>query len=132
MLLKALLDINSIESVEVAQKAKVLLIDGDWIDGPNVMKSVFLKHFSNQFSMPDSHRICHAEQFTNLLSLEHKEDLERHVTQNEIKRAVLDCDMNKSSGPNGFTFQIFLLNIESLNDKLSLAAFGILFLQDIT
>ncbi|GJS01766.1 hypothetical protein Tco_0318274 [Tanacetum coccineum] len=35
------------------------------------------------------------------------EDLERIVTYDEIKRAIWDCGSNKSSGPDGFTFDFF-------------------------
>lgn len=126
--------INSIESVEVAQKAKVrwaiegdenseyfhciilnnkrsqlairrVLVDSDWLVEPNAVKNEFLKHFSTRFSKPDSFRACLADQYTNRLSLEQIEDLERNVTQDEIKRAVWDCGTNKSLGPNGFTFK---------------------------
>ncbi|GJU36550.1 RNA-directed DNA polymerase, eukaryota [Tanacetum coccineum] len=38
--------------------------------------------------MPDPHRIYLAEKFTNQLSLEQQEDLERNITIEEIKRAV--------------------------------------------
>ncbi|GKB44769.1 RNA-directed DNA polymerase, eukaryota [Tanacetum coccineum] len=39
-----------------------------------------------------------------ILTLLQKEDLERSVTYDEIKRAVWDCGTNKSPGPDGFTF----------------------------
>ncbi|GKB65591.1 hypothetical protein Tco_0921777 [Tanacetum coccineum] len=101
LLLKKLHDINSIDSLEMAQKAKVrwaieedentkyfhdilnnkryqlairrVLVDGNWIVGPFVVK----------------------------------EDLERIVSLDEIKRTVWDCGTNKSTGPDGFTFEFF-------------------------
>nr|GFA47006.1 RNA-directed DNA polymerase, eukaryota [Tanacetum cinerariifolium] len=106
-LLKKLHDINSIDSLEVAQKSKVrwaikedentkyfqgilnnkryqlairgVLVDGNtnWIVGPFVVKGVFFKHFSTRF--------------TNTLSLEQQDDLERIVSLDEIKRTVWDC-----------------------------------------
>nr|GEY14219.1 RNA-directed DNA polymerase, eukaryota [Tanacetum cinerariifolium] len=39
------------------------------------------------------------------LSLEQQDDLERTVSIEEIKRAVWDCGTNKSTGPDGFTFE---------------------------
>nr|GEU90455.1 RNA-directed DNA polymerase, eukaryota, reverse transcriptase zinc-binding domain protein [Tanacetum cinerariifolium] len=36
-----------------------------------------------------------------------REELERHVSHDEIKRAVWDCGDNKSLGPDGFTFEFF-------------------------
>ncbi|GJU47910.1 hypothetical protein Tco_1217465 [Tanacetum coccineum] len=65
-LLKELNDWNSIEALEVTQKAKVY-----W------------------------------------LSLEQVDDLEHHVTYDEIKRAVWDCGTNKSPSSDGFTFKFF-------------------------
>ncbi|GJZ45600.1 RNA-directed DNA polymerase, eukaryota, reverse transcriptase zinc-binding domain protein, partial [Tanacetum coccineum] len=42
--------------------------------------------------------------FPNKLSLEQQVELENNVTREEIKRAVWDCGVDKSPGPNGFTF----------------------------
>ncbi|GKE04860.1 RNA-directed DNA polymerase, eukaryota [Tanacetum coccineum] len=66
-------------------------VDGEWIVDPLAVKSVFLKYFSTQFSSPVSPRICFADQFTNRLSLEQQADLERNVSNEEIKSAVWDC-----------------------------------------
>ncbi|GJT83573.1 RNA-directed DNA polymerase, eukaryota [Tanacetum coccineum] len=62
--------------------------------------------------MPGSFRICLVEQFTNRLTSDQKDDLERNVTLNEIKSAVWDCGTNKSPGSDGFTFEFFI-DIES-------------------
>ncbi|GJW68511.1 RNA-directed DNA polymerase, eukaryota [Tanacetum coccineum] len=135
LLLKELNDINSIDSLEDAQKSRVrwaiegnentkffhgilnskrsqlaicgTLIDDEWIVDPLAVKSVFLKYFSTQFSSPVSPRICLADQFTNRLSLEQQVDLERSISNEEIKSALWDCRMNKSPGPDGFTFEFF-------------------------
>ncbi|GJR22294.1 RNA-directed DNA polymerase, eukaryota [Tanacetum coccineum] len=68
LLLKELNDINSVNSLEAAQKSKLfmrpLLMASGWFDLLAV-KSVFLKYFSTQFSLPVSYRICFANQFTN-------------------------------------------------------------------
>nr|GEV28796.1 RNA-directed DNA polymerase, eukaryota [Tanacetum cinerariifolium] len=56
------------------------LVDGEWIVDPLAVKNVFLKYFSARFSSPVSSRICFADQFTNMLSLEQQADLERNVT----------------------------------------------------
>nr|GEV09018.1 RNA-directed DNA polymerase, eukaryota [Tanacetum cinerariifolium] len=45
-----------------------------------------------------------------------KEDLERSVTYDEIKRAVWDCGTNKSPGPDGFTFD-FIHRYWKVSDK---------------
>nr|GEZ05447.1 putative RNA-directed DNA polymerase, eukaryota, reverse transcriptase zinc-binding domain protein [Tanacetum cinerariifolium] len=134
-LLKELDDINTVDSLEKAQKAKIrwaikgdenskyfhdilnkkrsqlairgILAQGDWIADPHLVKNEFLTHFSNRFSMPGSFRIYLVERFTNRLSSDQKEDLERNVTLNEIKSAVWDCGTNKYPGLDGFTFDFF-------------------------
>nr|GEX57497.1 putative RNA-directed DNA polymerase, eukaryota, reverse transcriptase zinc-binding domain protein [Tanacetum cinerariifolium] len=78
-----------------------VLVNGDWIVKPNDVKNKFLNHFSSQFDRLISHRICLDDVFNNQLSLEQQDDLERTVSIKEIKRAVWDCDTNKSPGPDG-------------------------------
>ncbi|GJV30817.1 RNA-directed DNA polymerase, eukaryota [Tanacetum coccineum] len=41
------------------------------------------------------------------LSFEQQADLERNISNEEIKSAVWDCEMNKSPGPDGFTSELF-------------------------
>ncbi|GJY14126.1 hypothetical protein Tco_0383435 [Tanacetum coccineum] len=135
ILLKELQDIISMDSEEVAQKAKVrwaiegdenskyfhgilnnkrsqlairgVLVNVDWIVEPKDVKNEFLNHFSSQFDRHVSHRICLADVFNNQLSLEQQVDLERTISKEEIKRAVWDCGTNKSPGLDGFTFEFF-------------------------
>ncbi|GKF91144.1 hypothetical protein Tco_0274845, partial [Tanacetum coccineum] len=71
-----------------------ILVEADWIDEPAKVKNEFLKHF----------KISLVSQMPKILTLLQKEDLERSVTYDEIKRAVWDCSTNKSPGPDGFTF----------------------------
>nr|GEW69152.1 RNA-directed DNA polymerase, eukaryota [Tanacetum cinerariifolium] len=85
-------------------------VNGEWIVDPLAVKSVFLKYFSTHFFSPVSPRICFADQFTNRLSLEQQADLERNVSNKEIKSVVWDCGTNKTPGPDGFTFDSFILN----------------------
>ncbi|GJQ92383.1 hypothetical protein Tco_0003522 [Tanacetum coccineum] len=115
LLLKELNDINSIDSLEAAQKSKVrwaikairgTLVDGGWIVDLLAVKIMFLKYVSTQFSSPVSPCICFADQFTRL-SLEQQTDLERNVSNEEIKRTVWDSGTNKSPGPDDFTFEFF-------------------------
>ncbi|GJR77142.1 RNA-directed DNA polymerase, eukaryota [Tanacetum coccineum] len=46
-------------------------------------------------------------QFPNRLTPDQIEDLERNVSYEEIKRAVWDCGISKSPGPDGFTFEFY-------------------------
>nr|GEY52484.1 RNA-directed DNA polymerase, eukaryota, reverse transcriptase zinc-binding domain protein [Tanacetum cinerariifolium] len=105
ILLKELHDIISLDLEEMAQKAKVRwAIEGD------------------ENSKPISHRICLVDVFTNQLSLEQQDDLERTVSIEEIKRAVWDCGTNKSHGPDSFTFEFFRRYWKFLENDISVAA----------
>nr|GEX02462.1 RNA-directed DNA polymerase, eukaryota [Tanacetum cinerariifolium] len=132
VLLKDLGEVNSRFSHDLAQKEKVrwsiegdenskyfhgilnqkrsqlairgVLVDGDWIDDPANVKNEFFKHFSNRFSKPSCANIRLDSQMFRTLSPDQVEDMERNVSYEEVKRAVWDCGTNKSSGPDGFTF----------------------------
>nr|GEZ89329.1 RNA-directed DNA polymerase, eukaryota [Tanacetum cinerariifolium] len=96
--LKHLQDINN-------QKAKIRWsIKGDENSKYFHVKNEFLNHFTNRFSKPVRPKILLDSQMLHTLALEQVDDLERNVTYGEIKRAVWDCGTNKSSGPDGFSF----------------------------
>ncbi|GJY59330.1 RNA-directed DNA polymerase, eukaryota [Tanacetum coccineum] len=134
-LLKELQDFNKSSSLDMAQKAKIrwaiegdenskffhgiinkkhsqlaihgVLADGDWIVEPSLVKNEFLKHFATRFAAPSSSSITFDYQFPNRLTPDQIEDLERNVSYEEIKRAVWDCGISKSPGPDGFTFEFY-------------------------
>ncbi|GKA74316.1 RNA-directed DNA polymerase, eukaryota [Tanacetum coccineum] len=54
-----------------------------------------------------SDRLILDMEFPNKLSIEQKTDLERPFTKEEIKGAVWDYGLNKSPGPDGFTFGFY-------------------------
>ncbi|GJX70764.1 hypothetical protein Tco_0307935 [Tanacetum coccineum] len=152
--LKDLHDIDSIESLEIAHKAKVrwsiegdenskyfdgvlnnkrsqlsirgILDKGDWIDDPSIVKMKFLEHFSNHFSKPDSNRLKPEFPFPNQISHVQVSDLEREVSYNEIKSAVWECGTNKSPGLDDFTFEFFR-KFWSIIDKDVVAAVRVFF-----
>ncbi|GJR77635.1 RNA-directed DNA polymerase, eukaryota [Tanacetum coccineum] len=84
-----------------------VLADGDWIVEPSLVKNEFLKHFATRFAAPSSSSITFDYQFPNRLTPDQIEDLERNVSYEEIKRAVWDCGISKSPGPDGFTFEFY-------------------------
>ncbi|GJY96199.1 RNA-directed DNA polymerase, eukaryota, reverse transcriptase zinc-binding domain protein [Tanacetum coccineum] len=45
--------------------------------------------------------------FPNTLSLDQQDELESSISKDEFKRVVWDCGLDKSPGPDGFTFGFF-------------------------
>nr|GEW61541.1 RNA-directed DNA polymerase, eukaryota [Tanacetum cinerariifolium] len=112
-LVKSLNDLESLEAMDITQKAKVrwsiegdentkfvhgilnnkisqlsirgILMVGDWVNEPVQVKHAFFSHFADRFN----------------------KKLERNVSDEDIKRAVWDCGASKSPGPDGYTFEFF-------------------------
>ncbi|GKB86994.1 RNA-directed DNA polymerase, eukaryota, partial [Tanacetum coccineum] len=81
-----------------------VLADGIWIDDPLLVKREFFDHFKTRFDKPNESRIHLNMHFLNTLSSDQRDELEIEVSKEEIKRAVWDCGIGKSPGPDGFTF----------------------------
>nr|GEW89979.1 RNA-directed DNA polymerase, eukaryota, reverse transcriptase zinc-binding domain protein [Tanacetum cinerariifolium] len=127
-------DMEKIANLEVVQKAKIkwaiegdenskyyhgvlnkkrgrlairgVLVDGNWIEAPNLVKNEFFEHFKNRFNQPNQSRITLVKDFVNKISME-MVDLERKVSKEEIKRAVWDCGVDKAPRPDGFAFGFY-------------------------
>ncbi|GJT29058.1 RNA-directed DNA polymerase, eukaryota [Tanacetum coccineum] len=127
--------LDNTESIELAQKAKVkwsiegdensnffhgiinkrrnnlairgTIIDGEWIEEPIAVKNEFLSHFQSRFEAPYANRLVLDMVFPNRLSPEQAQDLERVFVKEEIKEAVWDCGLDKSPGPDSFTFGFY-------------------------
>nr|GEX32124.1 RNA-directed DNA polymerase, eukaryota, reverse transcriptase zinc-binding domain protein [Tanacetum cinerariifolium] len=66
-------EVEKVDAIEVAQKAKIKWsIEGD-----------------------ENSKYYHERDFVKKISLEHNDDLEREVSNEEIKRAVWDCGIDK-------------------------------------
>ncbi|GJS55231.1 hypothetical protein Tco_0628593 [Tanacetum coccineum] len=102
LLLKELHDLIYIDSLEIAQKAKVRWsIEGD---GNSKYFHGILNKKRSQLAIRGV--LVDGEWITD--PCKKVQDLERNVSYDEIKSAVWDCGHNKSSGPDGFTFEFFL------------------------
>ncbi|GKE16513.1 RNA-directed DNA polymerase, eukaryota [Tanacetum coccineum] len=134
-LFKDLQDLNKASSLDLIQKAKIrwaiegdenskffhgiinkkrsqlairgILVNGDWIDDPHMVKHEFHSHFAKRFEAPVFDSMSFEHPFPNRLISDQIEDLEWCVSYEEIKRAVWDCGTNKSPGPDGSTFDFF-------------------------
>nr|GEZ69449.1 RNA-directed DNA polymerase, eukaryota [Tanacetum cinerariifolium] len=79
-----------------------VLVDGIWMESPHLVKHKFFEDFENRFEKPNKSRILLEMDFVKRISLEQNDDLEREVSNEEIKRAVWVCGINKAPGPDGF------------------------------
>ncbi|GJX55137.1 RNA-directed DNA polymerase, eukaryota, partial [Tanacetum coccineum] len=83
------------------------IIDGEWIEDPIIVKNEFLSHFQSRFEAPCANRLVLDMVFPHKLSPEQAQDLERVFVKEEIKEAVWDYGLDKSLGPDGFTFGFY-------------------------
>ncbi|GJU30635.1 RNA-directed DNA polymerase, eukaryota, reverse transcriptase zinc-binding domain protein [Tanacetum coccineum] len=74
---------------------------------PLKVKREFYQHFSNRFAKPVDQRAHINMEYPNTITLEQQIDLECDVTKEELKKAVWDCGIDKSPGPDGFTFGFY-------------------------
>ncbi|GJW69780.1 putative RNA-directed DNA polymerase, eukaryota, reverse transcriptase zinc-binding domain protein [Tanacetum coccineum] len=130
-----LINLERMKSIELAQKAKIqwsidgdensknfhgiinkkcnnlairgITVDGKWIEDPIKVKNEFLAHFKERFDLPCRNRLLLDMIFPNKLSTDQSSDLERPFSTEEIKGVVWDCGLNKSPGPDGFTFDFY-------------------------
>ncbi|GKD83235.1 RNA-directed DNA polymerase, eukaryota, partial [Tanacetum coccineum] len=127
--------VNNIQASEIAQKAKIkwaiegyenvkffhgmlnkkrnqsnirgIMVNGTWVDDPVQVKREFFKHFWGRFDKPSVNRACIDTPFPVSLSIDQKEDMERGISKEEVKRAVWDCGVDKSPGRDGFSFSFY-------------------------
>ncbi|GJU40223.1 RNA-directed DNA polymerase, eukaryota [Tanacetum coccineum] len=127
--------VNNIQASEIAQKAKIkwaiegdenvkffhgmlnkkrnqsnirgIMVNGTWVDDPVQVKREFFDHFQGRFDKPSVNRVCIDTPFPVSLSIDQKEDMERRISKEEVKRAMWDCNDDKSPGPDDFSFRFY-------------------------
>ncbi|GJV95117.1 putative RNA-directed DNA polymerase, eukaryota, reverse transcriptase zinc-binding domain protein [Tanacetum coccineum] len=143
---KILGDLDRLEAKDLAQKAKVkwalegdenssffhsslkkkrrqlaikgILKDGDWIEDPGPVKSVFLAHFKNRFQpSPGTAPILDTD-FLNPISQSQRDFLERPFSREDIKQAVWECGGDRAPGPDGFTFKFYTFFWDLIQDDV--------------
>nr|GEY21683.1 RNA-directed DNA polymerase, eukaryota [Tanacetum cinerariifolium] len=133
--LKQIHDVQSLNNRDIMQKAKIrwaikgdenskyfhtiinkkrvnlsvkgVMVDGDWIDDPDLVKQEFRSHFMDRFQDPGSRRGSLNFLFPIRLSNDQILDLESLISKDEIRKAVWGYGVDKSPGPDGFTFEFF-------------------------
>nr|GEV57212.1 RNA-directed DNA polymerase, eukaryota [Tanacetum cinerariifolium] len=89
------------------QNIRGIMVEGKWIDEPDMIKKEFLDHFTNRFCKPVKSTASIDANFHNQLDSDQQSFLERDVTNAEIKKVVWECGTDKAPGPDGFSFGIF-------------------------
>nr|GEU65738.1 RNA-directed DNA polymerase, eukaryota, reverse transcriptase zinc-binding domain protein [Tanacetum cinerariifolium] len=83
------------------------MVDGMRIESPNRVKGEFFHHFSSRFDKLDT-RQAHIEmRYPKTVTCDQQVELESDMFNEEIKRVVWDYGIDKSPGPNGFTFGFY-------------------------
>nr|GEX48982.1 RNA-directed DNA polymerase, eukaryota [Tanacetum cinerariifolium] len=100
-----LYDLNHKRRAQLAIRG--VFVNGIWHTEPSLVKDSFLDHFANRFKQPASTRLKLNMSLPNCLSSDQTDDLDRNITNDEIRAAVWDCGENKSPGANGYTFEFF-------------------------
>ncbi|GJZ29353.1 RNA-directed DNA polymerase, eukaryota [Tanacetum coccineum] len=86
---------------------KGVMVDGEWVDNPTCVKEEFRSHFASRFQAPSSNRCRLDFRFPKCLSPDQVSDLERDISNDEIRCAVWNYGHDKSPRPDGFTFDFF-------------------------
>nr|GEV95429.1 RNA-directed DNA polymerase, eukaryota [Tanacetum cinerariifolium] len=84
-----------------------VLVDGIWIENPSLVKTEFLNLFKSRFQKPSQDRLYINMEFPCKLSSTQQADLEIDVSNEEVKKAVWNCGIDKSPGPDGFTLGFY-------------------------
>nr|GFA61019.1 putative RNA-directed DNA polymerase, eukaryota, reverse transcriptase zinc-binding domain protein [Tanacetum cinerariifolium] len=100
---------------------KGVMVDGVWVDDPSNVKNEFCLHFATRFQSPTSNRSKIDFLFPNRLCSDQSELLEVPTSSVEIRNAVWACGVNKSPGPDGFTFEFFRKFWDVIGPDFSLA-----------
>ncbi|GJS16765.1 putative RNA-directed DNA polymerase, eukaryota, reverse transcriptase zinc-binding domain protein [Tanacetum coccineum] len=81
-----------------------IMVEGNWITNPCLIKDAFLQFYKRKFQAQDSQVMFSNLPHSHSLNCMDRETLERQVTLEEIKEAVWDCGSSKAPGPDGYSF----------------------------
>nr|GEW17708.1 RNA-directed DNA polymerase, eukaryota [Tanacetum cinerariifolium] len=99
---------DELEALEaIVDKSDGIMVDGMWIESPNRVKGELFHHFSSRFDKPDARRGQIKMRYPNTLTCDQQVELESDVSNEEIKRAVWDFEIDKSPSPDGYTFGFY-------------------------
>ncbi|GJX17035.1 putative RNA-directed DNA polymerase, eukaryota, reverse transcriptase zinc-binding domain protein [Tanacetum coccineum] len=81
-----------------------IMVEGNWITDPSLIKDAFFQFYKVKFQAQDSQVSFPNLPHSQTLNSMDRDYLERLVTHEEIKEAVWDCGSSKAPGPDGFSF----------------------------
>ncbi|GJU08291.1 RNA-directed DNA polymerase, eukaryota, reverse transcriptase zinc-binding domain protein, partial [Tanacetum coccineum] len=93
-----------------------IMVEGNWITDPNLIKDVFFQFYKVKFQAQDSQISFPNLPHSQTLNSMDRDYLERLVTHEEIKEAFWDCSSSKALGPNRFSFA-FVKKYRDINKK---------------
>nr|GEW34398.1 putative RNA-directed DNA polymerase, eukaryota, reverse transcriptase zinc-binding domain protein [Tanacetum cinerariifolium] len=98
-----------INKKRTTQDIRGMMVNGEWVIDPHRVKEEFRKHSNHQFLKPPDSRCILNFPFPKKLNAKQRDFLDGWVSREEIRKVVWDCRVNKSPGPDGFTFEFFPL-----------------------
>ncbi|GJX50612.1 RNA-directed DNA polymerase, eukaryota, reverse transcriptase zinc-binding domain protein [Tanacetum coccineum] len=81
-----------------------IMVEGNWITNPCLIKDAFLQFYKRKFQAQDSQVMFSNLPHSHSLNCMDRETLKIQVTLEEIKEAVWDCGSSKAPGPDGYSF----------------------------
>ncbi|GKD16835.1 putative RNA-directed DNA polymerase, eukaryota, reverse transcriptase zinc-binding domain protein [Tanacetum coccineum] len=81
-----------------------IMVEGNWITNPCLIKDAFLQFYKRKFQAQDSQVMFSNLPHSHSLNCMDRETLERQVTLEEIKEAIWDCGSSKAPGPDDYSF----------------------------
>nr|GFC00366.1 RNA-directed DNA polymerase, eukaryota [Tanacetum cinerariifolium] len=109
-----------INKKRVNLSVKGVMVDGDWIDDPYLVKQEFRSYFADRFQDPGSRRGSLNFLFPNRLSNDQILDLESPILKDEIRTAVWGCGVDKSLGQTVLLLNSFASTVPLLDLVLAL------------
>nr|GEV46840.1 RNA-directed DNA polymerase, eukaryota [Tanacetum cinerariifolium] len=101
-------DVQNTSTRDFIQKVKIQwAVEGD--ENSKFFHEEFRNHFAFRFNDPGPRSGFINYVFPNQLNADQVSELEKPISKEEIRLAVRGCGENKSPGPDGFTFEFFLL-----------------------
>ncbi|GJZ71464.1 hypothetical protein Tco_0635315 [Tanacetum coccineum] len=102
-----LMDLNTLDHIQREDmKQNDILVNGVWSNSPDVIKQAALEHFLSRFKESSFHRPSFSSPLFRSLSFDEAYLLELRISMDEIKDDVWGCAGSKSSGPDGFNFNL--------------------------